>query len=109
MKGVNSRYSQIWLKRWPRRLASTFSSCLALNFVNNDLSNRVDHRDRRDRIEIQNSNWDLQMDRLVEAYLDYREWDGGDGMPNQPPTTSQQTGTPFEIELLDVFCKYWFF
>jgi len=49
------------------------------------------------------------MDRLVEAYLDYREWDGGDRMPNQPPTTSQQTGTPFEIKLLDVFCKYWFF
>jgi hypothetical protein len=102
------RYSQIWLKRWLRQLASTFSSRLALNFINNDLSERVDDRDRRDRIENQNSNWDLQMDCLVDAYLDYREWDGGDGLPNPPPTANHQTGIPFQIELIDVFCKYCF-
>jgi hypothetical protein len=31
----------------------------------------MDDRDRRDRTEIENANWALQIDRLVAAYLNY--------------------------------------
>ncbi|KAG1725949.1 hypothetical protein EDD22DRAFT_961538 [Suillus occidentalis] len=32
----------------------------------------VDPRTRKDRIDVQNANWNIQMERLVNAYLDYR-------------------------------------
>jgi hypothetical protein len=38
-------------------------------------SRRVDYRTRRDRTEIQNVHWNMQMDNLVNAYLHYSMWD----------------------------------
>ncbi|KAG1884166.1 hypothetical protein F4604DRAFT_1920017 [Suillus subluteus] len=32
----------------------------------------MDPRTRTDHIEVQNEHWDIQMDRLVEVYLNYR-------------------------------------
>jgi hypothetical protein len=31
----------------------------------------VDPQTRTDHIEVQNANWDIQMDHLVEVYLEY--------------------------------------
>ncbi|KAG1845226.1 hypothetical protein C8R48DRAFT_583257, partial [Suillus tomentosus] len=41
----------------------------------------VDLRTRQDRTENQTEHWHLQLDLLVNAYLDYRSRDSGDGMP----------------------------
>ncbi|KIK20392.1 hypothetical protein PISMIDRAFT_105862 [Pisolithus microcarpus 441] len=41
----------------------------------------ADSRTRRDRVELQTEHWTLQMDRLVDAYLDYSSRDTGDGLP----------------------------
>ncbi|KAG1895733.1 uncharacterized protein F5891DRAFT_932428, partial [Suillus fuscotomentosus] len=42
----------------------------------------VGPRTRHDRIELQNNHWDMQMDKFVNAYLDYQSRDSGDGMPS---------------------------
>ncbi|KAG1724147.1 uncharacterized protein EDB91DRAFT_1239995 [Suillus paluster] len=42
----------------------------------------VDPRTCRDRIELQSEQWHSQIDQLVDAYLDYRLRDHGDGMPS---------------------------
>ncbi|KAH7904543.1 hypothetical protein BJ138DRAFT_1019008 [Hygrophoropsis aurantiaca] len=71
---------------------------------------RVDPRVRRDRIELQNEHWGLQMDRLVAAYLDYRMCDSGDGMPvpSTLDTTTVGTECPAlaDMELVDLFCAF---
>ncbi|KAG1831217.1 hypothetical protein DFJ58DRAFT_736698 [Suillus subalutaceus] len=41
----------------------------------------VDLHTRRDCIDVQTANWNLQMEHLISAYLDYRTWDCGNGMP----------------------------
>ena len=54
------------------------------------------------------------MDRLIEAYLEYRTQDPGDGMPQIPtapavhPSAEQCASTvaPLDIELVDMFSKY---
>ncbi|KAG1848222.1 hypothetical protein F4604DRAFT_1594049 [Suillus subluteus] len=45
------------------------------------VSRYVDPCTRRDRIDVQTANWNLQMEHLVSAYLDYRTRDCGNGMP----------------------------
>ncbi|EGN91566.1 hypothetical protein SERLA73DRAFT_157513 [Serpula lacrymans var. lacrymans S7.3] len=42
----------------------------------------MDPHTRCDRTEVQNSQWDLQMNYLVQAYLTYRHMDSGDGIPH---------------------------
>ncbi|KAG2130280.1 uncharacterized protein EDB93DRAFT_1094973 [Suillus bovinus] len=44
----------------------------------------MDPRTQHDCIELQTSHWDMQMNQLVNAYLDYRSRDSGDGMPSLP-------------------------
>ena len=62
-----------------------------------------DHRDRRDRVQIQNSQWDLQYDRLVDTYLEYSSRRNSDGMV---PEADPLHGTPSaDIEAIDIFCK----
>jgi hypothetical protein len=71
----------------------------------------VDSRLRSDRVEIQTSQWALQMDRLVDAYLEYRSQDPGDGIPIPPPSVPPSEDTPnaalvlSDIELVDMFGK----
>lgn len=67
----------------------------------------MDHRDRRDRIENQNSQWELQIDQLVDAYLDYRAQDCTDGIPMQSDATDLGVQTPFSVDSIDVFCKFY--
>ncbi|RDB19588.1 hypothetical protein Hypma_013286 [Hypsizygus marmoreus] len=63
---------------------------------------RVDHRTRRDRIEIQTGHWELQMDRLVQAFLDFRLRDGGEGTPISP---GNLTNVVYDIEVVDSFFR----
>lgn len=70
----------------------------------------VDPRTRKDCIDVQNANWNIQMERLVNAYLDYRAWDCGDGMPSasneDEPMSNNADGLSLQnIELIDVFSK----
>ncbi|KAH7904735.1 hypothetical protein BJ138DRAFT_1106572 [Hygrophoropsis aurantiaca] len=73
------------------------------------VSRRVDPRVRRDRIEIQTQHWDLQIDRLVTAYLDYRARDAGDGMPSiselEDTQDSNECPALAHIELVDIFSR----
>ena len=60
-----------------------------------------------DRVEIQTDNWKLQLDRLVNTYLIYRQLDHGDGLPEVPDSPEDGTSlAPFMIELLDSYCSY---
>jgi len=75
-------------------------------------SHYLDSHLHSDHVEIQIHQWTDQMDCLVAAYLDYRLWDLGDGMPTlatavSPSSEDHGMGT-FEltgIELVDMFSK----
>ncbi|KAG6371001.1 hypothetical protein JVT61DRAFT_10719 [Boletus reticuloceps] len=74
-----------------------------------------DTRNHRDRTAIQHDQWDIQMTYLVDAYLDYRSRDSGDGFPTsvqsavspeadeEPP--EHPPGTIVNIELVDMFTR----
>ncbi|OJA17555.1 hypothetical protein AZE42_13216 [Rhizopogon vesiculosus] len=68
----------------------------------------VDPRTRTDRIDVQNANWNLQMEHLVNAYLDYRTRDCGDGMPSvsrdEHPCNADNLILQ-NIELVDIFSR----
>jgi hypothetical protein len=70
-------------------------------------SRRIDHRDRRDRVEIQTAHWNIQMTKLVDAYLDFRCRDAGEGMPDIPSHLNDTSSPPIIIDVLDIFCKSW--
>ncbi|TDL17787.1 hypothetical protein BD410DRAFT_807037 [Rickenella mellea] len=65
---------------------------------------RVDHRDRRDRVEIRTKQWNDQMELLVDAYLMYSMHYNEDGGVDIPQTAEQPEASDcFEIEVL--FCN----
>jgi hypothetical protein len=69
----------------------------------------VDPRTRHDRIEIQTGNWTNQLDTLVDAYLDYRARDKGNGMPSLPTgvmLNGHDCLSLADIELVDIFSTY---
>ncbi|KAG1837074.1 hypothetical protein C8R48DRAFT_582763, partial [Suillus tomentosus] len=71
----------------------------------------VDPKTRHDRIELQTSHWDMQMDWLVNAYLDYRSRDSGNGIPSLASVVSNEdpslNAVPVltNIELIDTFFR----
>ncbi|KAG1743588.1 uncharacterized protein EDB91DRAFT_1010800, partial [Suillus paluster] len=68
----------------------------------------VDPRTRHDRIEVQTGHWNIQLDRLVDVYIDYRDrnWQG-DGVPSIPDGVINPDGSHCislaNIELVDLF------
>ena len=72
-------------------------------------SHYVDPRTREDRINVQNANWNLQIEGLVKAYLDYRTQDNGDGMPSVSNDDLQHNDANTlileNIQLVDIFSK----
>jgi hypothetical protein len=72
-------------------------------------SRRTDYRDRRDRLEIHNANWDVQMERLVDAYLDCIMCTNSEGLLSSPPLAAEFQGVPLPpIDLIDTYCKFHF-
>ncbi|KAI6111204.1 hypothetical protein F5141DRAFT_1003503 [Pisolithus sp. B1] len=65
----------------------------------------TDLRTRHDHIELQTEHWMLQMDRLVNAYLNYCYCDMGDGLP-APEGSEIGAQCLVDIELIDMFSKY---
>ncbi|KAG2105064.1 uncharacterized protein F5147DRAFT_547920, partial [Suillus discolor] len=67
----------------------------------------VDSRTHHDRIELQTEQWHSQIDRLVDAYLDYRVRDRGDGMPcianTAPAVAGSDCPSLIGINLIDLF------
>jgi hypothetical protein len=63
----------------------------------------VDDRNRCNRILVQEEDWGIQIDRLVDTYLQYQQFDDGE-MQSQPPLPNNPSGT-MEVETIDVFCK----
>ncbi|KAG1793277.1 uncharacterized protein HD556DRAFT_1238113 [Suillus plorans] len=67
----------------------------------------VDSRTRHDHIELQMEQWSNQLDRLVNAYLDYRSCDRGDGLPCIPEANVAIDGSNgnllTDINLVDIF------
>jgi hypothetical protein len=78
-----------------------------VKFIYNTSSHRVDYRDRRDRLTTQTEHWELQIDLLVEGYLEHRASDGGDGMPGgiARPLSDQPVQPPFTVQAIDTYCK----
>lgn len=60
-------------------------------------------------MEIETNHWSTQIDHLVDAYLEYRANDSGDGMPATAPVASDDGACMklVDIELVDMFCKYY--
>ncbi|KAG2112802.1 hypothetical protein BD769DRAFT_1673953 [Suillus cothurnatus] len=64
----------------------------------------------KDCIDIQNANWNAQMECLVDAYLDYHIQDAGDGMPSalnedQPICNHADNLSLQNIELINIFSR----
>lgn len=69
------------------------------------LSKQVDHRTRRDRTELATQSWLLQIDRLVEAYLEFRSRQGEDGKQVHSNAMETDATGSLTIEVVDIFCK----
>jgi hypothetical protein len=74
-------------------------------------SHYVDPHTRGDRINVQNAHWNIQIEGLVRAYLDYRTRDNGDSMPSvssidDPQRNDADTLILQNIELVDIFSKH---
>ncbi|KAG1724777.1 hypothetical protein EDB19DRAFT_1644330 [Suillus lakei] len=68
----------------------------------------IDPRSWGERTEDQTAHWNLQMDRLVDAYLNYRSRDSGDGMPAMSDQDLSGVDASFSInniELIDIFTR----
>ncbi|KAG1816665.1 uncharacterized protein BJ212DRAFT_1271301 [Suillus subaureus] len=72
----------------------------------------VDPHTHTDCIENETNHWNIQMDCLVEAYLDYHHHGSEDGMPNcngipaPSPSNDTQHVLLSKIELIDIFSMY---
>ncbi|KAI6029498.1 hypothetical protein BKA83DRAFT_4489460 [Pisolithus microcarpus] len=62
----------------------------------------ADSRTQCNRVELQTEHWMLQMDRLVDAYLDYSSRDTGDGLL-VTRELEDRTQCLTDIELVDLF------
>ncbi|KAG1722698.1 hypothetical protein EDB19DRAFT_1645644 [Suillus lakei] len=58
----------------------------------------IDPRDCRDRTENLTSHWNIQVDCLMDAYLDYHARDSGNGMPNPEDLPSV---LPLHMDMMD--------
>ncbi|KIK13946.1 hypothetical protein PISMIDRAFT_117946 [Pisolithus microcarpus 441] len=65
----------------------------------------ADSRTRRNCVELQTEHWMLQMDRLVDAYLDYSSHNTGDGLL-VARELEDHTQCLTDVELIDLFSKY---
>ncbi|KAG1733396.1 uncharacterized protein EDB91DRAFT_1057552 [Suillus paluster] len=72
----------------------------------------IDPRTREDHTESQTNHWHLQIDLLVDAYLDYRFHDSGDSLPtfddmSAEPLLDDSSGVSLtNIELIDLFSTH---
>jgi hypothetical protein len=75
-------------------------------------SHYIDHRTHHDRTENQTGHWSLQLDLLVDAYLDYRSRSSKNGVPTfdepltEPSSNDTQCVSLSNIELVDLFGVY---
>ncbi|KAI5997581.1 hypothetical protein EDD15DRAFT_2162612 [Pisolithus albus] len=65
----------------------------------------ADSRTWHDHIELQTEHWRLQMEQLVNAYLDYRYRDTGDGLP-APEESEASTQYLMDVELVLIYHGY---
>lgn len=57
-------------------------------------------------MEIQTDQWNLQMVRLVNAYLYSHHQDEGEGLPKMPDQPPDDVGPSIAIEVADMFCMF---
>ena len=67
-------------------------------------SRSCDTRDRADCIELRTKEWMAQLPHLVDAYLDYRARDSGNGLPDID-SQREHSGSIENVELIDMFGK----
>jgi hypothetical protein len=91
------------------------SECSAVLYVMQltefSISIRMDDRTRADRVEVLQSQWEMQMDRLVGAFLAYQKH-GYDLASSPEPVEERTSFPPFSIEILDTsgnFCSFLLF
>ncbi|KAG0696140.1 hypothetical protein DFH29DRAFT_813371 [Suillus ampliporus] len=71
----------------------------------------VDPHTCRDHIDVQNTNWNIQMEHLVNAYLDYHTQDCDNGMPSasnedKPIHNHTDNLSLWNTELIDIFSNF---
>ncbi|KAG2054421.1 hypothetical protein BDR06DRAFT_863415, partial [Suillus hirtellus] len=68
----------------------------------------IDPQIQGECIDTQTAHWGLQIDHLIDAYLDYHSQDSGDGMSYISDQVLSGVDASFsinEIELIDTFSK----
>jgi hypothetical protein len=89
-----------------------FFSCLSQLLLIPSTSCYINHHTREDRTENQTTHWQLQIDLLVDDYLDYHFRDSGDGLPAfddmsaEPLLDDSSSVSLTNIELIDLFSMF---
>ena len=87
-------------------MGSKYFHQLFLLVLTTKSSRRVDDRDRRDRTKRNTENWAIQMDFLVQAYLDFRSAQGVDGLNTN--AVGNEGAESSSMDVIDLFCKSYF-
>ncbi len=66
-------------------------------------SKQVDHRTRRDRTENQTQQWEMQIERLVTAYLSFRSTAGLEAIPQAGQAPDKSDPSTPAVETVDLF------
>ena len=66
-------------------------------------SKQVDHRTRRDRTENQTQQWEMQIERLVTAYLSFRSTAGLEGISQAGQAPDKDDPSTPAVEMVDLF------
>ena len=67
----------------------------------------IDSRTLADHVELQTNQWTVQLNNLVDAYLEYRAHDSGNSMLAATPAAPVDGAASFtltDIEFVDMFC-----
>src|SRR5271170_8071228 len=106
-KVVNSKFLMTLQSVLPVLLACTYFPDLPCSLFHSfNCRHRIDHRDRRDRLENQHAHWLMQIERLVAVFLDYTmHADNCEPLTILPPMGDLQ-GIPLPtLDLVDTFCE----
>ena len=105
MLGVNSRTS------WRRNCTINNEGEILKKFTFtlvylNDRRQRTDPRSRRDRTELRNDGFKIQIVGIVDGYVAWQEAIGDKGLDaTLPSLPSELVQGEYKIQVVDVFCK----
>jgi hypothetical protein len=106
MLEVNSRTS--WRRNCTINKGASFFNEFIFTFTYHiDRRKRTDPRSRRNRTELRNQGFKIQIEGIVDGYIAWQEAIGDKGLDaTLPSLPSELVQGDYEIQVVDVFCKY---